>query len=399
MRTIVVGAGFAGLAAADELRRAGAEVVVLEARDRVGGRVWSVPFADAMIERGAEFVLPDYEMMLGLADRFGLALVRKGALYGYREPRGGEPVTLAEVGRALAMVDAGSGTGARTVREVLREDGLRPAVAEAIAARLEISCTHPADDLEAAALVEGAGSFGEFDTFTLAGGNDTLARALADGLGNGVRLSVPVRRVQWSASEVRVRVRGSGLELAGDAMVLAVPASVTGMIEFDPPLPEAKRRALGSVCFGHAAKLFVGLRQPAPPSATLSVPERYWAYTQLGADREPLPFVAAFAGTAGALAALHVTEGPERWLDSLAALRPDLTLDRSVTLLSEWDPDPWVCGAYSARSVRSPMDDVELARSVGPIAFAGEHTAGAWHGLMEGALRSGTRAAQRLLGR
>jgi monoamine oxidase len=195
-----------------------------------------------------------------------------------------------------------------------------------------------------------------------------------------------------------VRVDGAGFEAAGDALVLAVPATVTEQIDFDPPLPAAKTRAIRSVCSGHAAKLFVRLRAAAEPSATLSVPERYWCYTQLGADGEPLPFVAAFAGTSAALRALRVTEGPERWLDSLAALRPDLSLDRSVTLLSQWDPDPWARGAYSARSARSPMDDAELGRRVGPIAFAGEHTAGQWHGLMEGALRSGTRAARELLG-
>jgi monoamine oxidase len=397
VKVIVVGAGFAGLAAADELQRAGAEVVVLEARDRVGGRVWSVPFADAVIERGAEFVLPDYAEMLAVCERLGLPLVRKGTLYGYREPRGGAPVTLSEVGHALAEIDAGAWGGAATVREALCGGLLRSAVAEAICARLEISCTHPADDLDVAALVEGAGSFGRFDTFTVAGGNDRLARSLAAGLGDALQLSSPALRVGWSASAVRVL--GADFELTGDAVVLAVPASVTDRIEFAPPLPEVKQRALRNVCFGHAAKLFVGLRAPAPPSATLSVPERYWAYTQLDADGGPVPYVAAFAGTAAGLAALRVTEGPDRWLDSLAALRPDLALDRSLTLLSQWDPDPWVGGAYSARSVRSPMEDVELARPVGPIAFAGEHAAGAWHGLMEGALRSGVRAARDLLSR
>jgi monoamine oxidase len=397
VKTIVVGAGFAGLAAADELRMAGAEVVVLEARDRVGGRVWSVPFAGARIERGAEFVLPDYSEMLAVCERLGLSLVRKGTLYGFREPRGGQPATLAEVGRALTSLRADSWAGVRTVHEAVSGLGVRPAVAEAICARLEISCTHPAEDLEAGALAEGAGSFGKFDTYTLEGGNDRLAHALATCLTDAVRLAVPVQRVQWSDSEVRAS--GADFELAGDALVLAVPASVTGLIKFDPPLPDVKVRALDAVRFGHAAKLFVGLRAPAPPSATLSVPERYWCYTQLGADGEPLPYVAAFAGTAGALSALRVTEGPGRWLDSLALLRPDLSLDRSVTLLSQWDPDPWARGAYSARSVSSPMDDAELARAVGPIAFAGEHTAGAWHGLMEGALRSGLRAAYELLGR
>ncbi len=397
MRVIVVGAGFAGLAAADELLRAGAEVLVLEARDRIGGRVWSVPFGGAMIERGAEFVLPGYEAMLGLADRFGLALVRKGTLYGYREPRGGEPVTLEELAQTLAGVAAGASERACTVREFLAGGPWPSAVAEAICARLEISCAHPANDLEAGALAEGAGSFGHFDTFSVVGGNDRLAHALAAGLGDALRLSMPVRRVRWSGSQVRVY--GAEFELAADAIVLAVPASVTDLIAFDPLLPGAKLRALHDVCFGRAAKLFVGLHAAVPPSATLSVPERYWCYTQLDAGGEPLPLVAAFAGTADALAALRVSDGPERWLDSLRALRPDLALDRSQTLLSQWDPDPWVRGAYSARSVRSPMDDVELARPVGPIAFAGEHAAGEWHGLMEGALRSGVRAARDLLSR
>lgn len=95
-RVVVVGAGFAGLAAADMLREAGAEVTVLEARERVGGRVWSVPFGDgAMIERGGEFILPDYELMAALAARFGIPLVRKGTPYGRRMPVGEEAIEAA----------------------------------------------------------------------------------------------------------------------------------------------------------------------------------------------------------------------------------------------------------------------------------------------------------------
>jgi len=78
-------------------------------------------------------------------------------------------------------------------------------------------------------------------------------------------------------------------------------------------------------------------------------------------------------------------------------VRPDLDLDLGTVLLSTWGDDPWVRGAYSARSATSPMDTDALARPVGPLYFAGEHTAGKWHGLMEGALRSGARAAQQLL--
>ncbi len=93
-RVVVIGAGFAGLAAADALRAGGAEVTVLEARDRVGGRVWSVQFGEgAVIERGAEFILPGYDSMNALAERFGIPLVLKGTPYGRRVPVGEEAVS------------------------------------------------------------------------------------------------------------------------------------------------------------------------------------------------------------------------------------------------------------------------------------------------------------------
>jgi monoamine oxidase len=395
----VVGAGFAGLAAADELTRAGVEVEVLEARDRVGGRVWSQPFAGGVVERGAEFILPDYELMLGYATRLGLDPVRKGTQYGYREPRGAGAVSLEAMRDGFRAAAANAGAGGRpgeSVREAVTRTGIEPAVAEALCARLEVSCTHPADDLEASILREGAGAFGTFDTFTLDGGNDTLARAIAEALGDRVRLSAPVTRVAASGAEVRVG--GGNFEFVADAAIVTVPATVTEAITFDPPLPADKLAALHGATFGHAAKLFAGLRSPAPPSAVLSVTERYWCYTQLDVCGEPAPFVGAFAGTSAALERLAVADGPERWVASLGALRPDLRLDPETVLLSEWDPDPWAHGAYTARSVRSPMDDAMLAAPVGRLAFAGEHTAGAWHGLMEGALRSGVRAARELLG-
>ena len=396
----MIGAGFAGLAAADELHRHGVEVTVLEARDRVGGRVFSAPFAGATIERGAEFVLPDYAVMLELVERFGLPLVRKGTLYGHREPRGGEAVTLEEMAEGLATVSATAAGAPSSVRDLLSRGGLPGPIAEAIAARLEVSCTHPADDLAAGALREGAGSFGPFDTFSIAGGNDRLATALAASLGDAVQTEHPVTRIEVNerVGAGGVRVSGDGFsEVTGDAAILSVPATVIDDIACDPPLPAAKREALRSVMPGHAAKLFVALRSPAPPSAVLSVPERYWCYTQLDADGQPAPFLAAFAGTAAALDRLAVRDGPGRWLESIQVLRPDLELDGASAIVSEWDPDPWARGAYSARSVRSPMDDEALSASVRRLAFAGEHTAGEWHGLMEGALRSGRRAAREVL--
>jgi monoamine oxidase len=396
---IVVGGGYAGLAAADALARAGVDVHVLEARDRVGGRVWSVPFAGATVEFGAEFVLPDYPVMRSLADRLGLGLVRKGTHYGYRKPAGGWPAGIEDVSRAMESVRSLSPIGVG-LRKSLARLGLPDAVSEAIIARVEISCTYPAEDLDDAVLAESAGSFGQFDSWTLAGGNARLASVLADGLGSAVHCGAAVRRVRWSDESVVVEASG-GVSETAEALVLAVPASVTRSIEFDPPLPAWKLGALDAVRYGAAAKLFVPLRSPAPPSAVLSVPERYWCYTQLDAGGQPVPVLGVFAGTPAALGALEVNRGPERWLRSVAALRPDLDLelDPDEVVMYSWAEDPWVRGSYSAPSISSPMDAAALTARVGPIAFAGEHTAGAWHGLMEGALRSGLRAASEVVDR
>src|SRR5215472_15453980 len=109
MRVVVVGAGFAGLMAADVIR-SGHEVIVLEARDRVGGRVWSTELVPGdprtVVERGAEFVLEGYDMMRSVAADLGLHLAETTMSYYVREPRGGEPTTHDEVARCAREVGA-----------------------------------------------------------------------------------------------------------------------------------------------------------------------------------------------------------------------------------------------------------------------------------------------------
>ncbi len=398
MRAVVIGAGLAGLAAADELHRAGVEVQVLEARERVGGRVWSVPFGDATIERGAEFILPGNSAIKAAAARFGLQLVRKGLLYGDRVPAGGEPVSREAATAGIERLAALAERAGETLEDALARAGLPTAVAQAISARIEVSCAYPADDLDAAVVREGAAAFGDFDTHSVQGGNAAIATALGSAVGTQrIQLSTPVARV--IRGERRVEVGTAETVLVADAAVVAVPASALDAIAFQPPLPPSKANALAAVRYGQAAKLFVGLRQPVAPSATLSVPGRFWCYTQLRADGQPAAFVAAFAGTPRALVELDVASGPRRWASAVAALRPELDLDLDTAVLSTWHDDPWVRGAYSAPSAASPLDHQELTRPVGRLAFAGEHTAGELHGLMEGALQSGTRAARDLLAR
>ncbi|MDF2745238.1 MAG: mao [Actinomycetia bacterium] len=401
-RVCVVGAGFAGLAAAVALAEGGLEPLVLEARERVGGRVHSRRLGNgAVVELGAEFVEDDHHTLVATARRLGLAMAPAGMAYGDREPLGGlgtdRATVLAEVARLRELLADRPelAAGGRSVAAVLAELPLDPGARQAIATRLQVSTGQPVGELAATVLGHAGSSFSTRETLRVAGGNQRLALRLAERLPGAVHLDVPVQAVSWSAEGVRVAVEGA--ELDAEACLLAVPASVIGRIRFDPPLPPWKTGAMERVAYGHAAKLFVPLRQVPPPSAVLSVPDHYWTWTARGADGAVQPVVSAFAGSAPALAALHVDAGPATWRRRLAALRPDLDLDRGA-VLSTWDDDPWIEAAYSTRTPAfDPADPDLLVRPVGPLHFAGEHTAGPWSGLMEGALRSGQRAATELL--
>jgi monoamine oxidase len=363
------------------------EVTLFEARDRVGGRVHSRQLDNgALVELGAEFVLPGYELFRETAERLGQTLYEKGTLYGDREPRDGPPVTREELDDAYAALrDPGEGSIADALERLVSSEGARAAVA----ARLAVSSGYELEDQDAGALAEGAAGFGDFPSHGVVGGNDRIALGLAERLGAAVQISTPVTRVVRSTDGVVVRVGGD--EAVADACVIATPAPHALEIEWDPPLPEWKRAALAGVRYGQAAKLFLPLTAPAPPSQTLSVPLRFWTWTQ-----HEVTAVTSFAGSPSALEQLEVDRGPERWAAEVIRLRPDLEYADGPPLLSTWHDDRWARGAYSARSLSSPLDDDALTRPVGAVAFAGEHTSGSWHGLMEGALRSGVRAAGEL---
>jgi monoamine oxidase len=400
LRTVVVGAGLAGLVAADELARGGVEVVVLEARSRAGGRVWSERLPNgAVVEMGAEFILPGNTAIRELVDRFALGLWDKGMRYGRRDPEGGIGTTHEELAAAVAEAERALAADAGTrgppagpsAREFLESLDIPPGAREAILARVEISSANSADRVAAAELA-GVAHIDDEPAPGIAGGNQRLALALADSLGPAVRLDSPVTAVEWGT---RVRVLTPGAELDADACVIAVPASVLGRMAFDPPLPPSLAEPLAQVTYGHAAKLFVPLRRASEPSAVMNVPERYWTWTATGDAGRPQHVVSAFAGSNAALDALEVEAGPERWLDSLERLRGDLDLDRDGALLSTWGDDPWVRAAYSTSPPATVAEAVE--KPTGPLAFAGEHTAGPHAALMEGAIRSGQRAARSLM--
>jgi monoamine oxidase len=180
--------------------------------------------------------------------------------------------------------------------------------------------------------------------------------------------------------------------------VVAVPLPVLRELPIDPPLPGWKRDALTAIEIGRAAKLHVPLAEPASTSAVMSVPDRFWCWTAAAADGRVGPVLNCFAGSPPALRRLAVTEGAATWVRLVSALRQDLALVPSAATLTTWDDDPWALGAYRVEGVlRRRGGDADLEAPVDGLHFAGEYTAGKWSGLMEGALRSGYRAAATVL--
>ena len=162
VRIIVIGAGFAGLACADRLVNLGHNVTVLEARDRVGGRVWSQELIpgrpDTVVERGAEFVLSGYDVMQEMAHRFDLPVAPSGMSYYVREPRHAtSPVTAAEVAEAARSLraTAEAADSSTTLPDFLRAHLPDSPAAEVISARAAISWAAPA--LERLDVVNGDG--------------------------------------------------------------------------------------------------------------------------------------------------------------------------------------------------------------------------------------------------
>ena len=194
-----------------------------------------------------------------------------------------------------------------------------------------------------------------------------------------------------------MRLRTDVDELLVDAAVLAVPLAVAREMSFDPRLPTWKMQAWERSGLGHAAKLHLPLLAPATFGAVQSVPERFWTWTATDASGDVQPVLHCFSGSGPALAALNIEAGPGTWAERAAALRPDLSLDVERAIVTTWSDDPWSREAYTALTVDvAEGDDELLGTPVGALHFAGEHTAGAWAGLMEGALRSGERAAAEL---
>ena len=248
MKVVVVGAGFAGLMAAWRLSERGCQVVVLEARERVGGRVWSreLILGDrrTVIERGAEFVLDGYDVLREVAAGLGLELAATVMSYYQREPRGGGLVSASEVDDCAAWVAAASAAAPRgtSLAEVAAGWAGQPAALAAYLSRIETTDGMSADRLSAAVAQDPTAGFGWRPSWRVAGGNQQVATGLARRLGPAVRLASPVRAVQQDHHGVQLSTPGG--TVTGDAAVIAVPMAVLRPLPIGQAVPDHRQRPL-----------------------------------------------------------------------------------------------------------------------------------------------------------
>ena len=397
---IVVGAGYAGLIAAEALVGAGWDVTVLEARDRVGGRAWTDRLENgALIERGAEWVEDVQIEMVALCDRLGIPLARTGISYHDRRPVGGPPVTEDELAAGRAALRAlfaelGDEAYAISVADALERLDAVEGAKVAFRARIECTSGSSADELSAWHLLHLASAPEQVDSPRIATGSDAPARALAAALGDRIRFGEVVEAI--ALDDAGATVRTAQGEHRAAHLVLTVPKPVLIEEPFASALPAAVLAEARRFGTAHAAKLFVPLTGPAEPSAVLDTRRDYWVWTARQGDEGLRPVLAGFAGSLPMLDLLEVDRDGTTWARAVAEVRSDLPLDIEAAGSQTWADDPYARGVYTTVRPGERPDSSVLRQRHGRLVVAGEFTDDVWSGFMEGAIRSGQRAAHLL---
>lgn len=442
MRVVVVGAGLAGLTAAVELAEAGAEVTVLEARDRVGGRMHGIPAAaGVMADGGAAYLGVQHTELLALLREYGLEVVSTamtgdstflvsdrltttagrvppldavalGDLFDRLEElveqmRADAPWQSQDAGRLDRMsascwlADAVKHPDARTffplfIGEMMAAD---PAA---------ISVLHMAFYLRSGGGIRYLNSFeGGAQQWRVNGGSHQLCLALARRLGERVRLGHPVCAIDQDADEVVVHcvrdVDGTRSEHRSDRVVVAVPPLLAHRIEFRPALRTP--RATAATRRGCAVKVHLGYPTPIWREHGLSG----WSVSTDGpllstVDDSPQDgsagVLTGFVTGAAALtfSAMSPIEQQTAVLAHSRRLFPQLPPPMQCTI-TDWLAEKYSRGGYAA--LFGPGDWMRLGPTLtephGRVHWAGTETSLEFFGLMEGAIRSGRRVATELI--
>ncbi|MEU9484019.1 FAD-dependent oxidoreductase [Streptomyces decoyicus] len=441
----VVGAGFAGLAAARRLVQCGLEVVVFEARDRVGGRVWNRTLPDGtVVSAGGTWLGKGQDRMFQLCQELGLEVYpqyKRGAhilrLDGVNHRyRGGIPAagpgTLIALGLALVRLNLmarrlpadapwrarGARTrDARTLGQWLSGPlNVPSATARTLlgSAMNLLFCTDPAEVslLGALTLARGGGGFNYYtdsrrtETHLVDGGAPELARRMAERLGERVHLSSPVQRIAHDGTGVQVT--STSLVVRAQRVIVAAPPVLAGRISFDPPLPSTCSHLLQRVVPGAIIRVHTAYPHPFWRDQHLSgqtlAPQSAVPLTIDQTPRSGQPGVlSSYAFSTGALrlGRLDPAERREVWLNALAERFGPQARRPTEYLETDWSAQQWSLGGMIGHFPPGTLTHYgsALREPVGRIHWASTESATLMHGLMEGAVRSGERAAHEVLTR
>lgn len=409
---IVVGAGFAGLSAATELMDAGKDVVLLEARDRVGGRVESVRLSDGVrIDTGGQFLCRDMTEVIGLA-RAHQRPVIMAHMQGDDTYR--PPIPLSRGHAIWAGVDAlrekiihldlaDPALAGQTVSQwIARQQDIDPDVAAAFNRLIEgLWCYAPeAVSFRWLASTDSriTNEYSEMESF-LGGTMHGLAEALGAGLGERLHLSAPVSRIEHSSDGATVHAGGRQYHAA--RVILCVPPVMSSRIAYDPPAPPIVQDAFADWRSGDVIKVFIrydtAFWRARGLSGLVSWSAPHGLYA-CDASRDGLFGLVMFIGGPNAriwhgrpVAELEAYIR-ERLVEALGAEAGNIV----EFAIRDWTGDEWSGGAYSDVVVDPDADDAEapLRAGFGPIRFAPSELSPRYPGYIEGAIVMGRLAAR-----
>jgi monoamine oxidase len=431
-RVVIIGAGFSGLTAAYELSRAGYVVTVVEARNRVGGRVLS--FSDLVpgknVEGGGELIGSNHPTWVTYAKQFKLEFLdvtEEDAeapimLGGKRLSSDDSDALWEELEKASNLMNAdasrvpdaaqpwttpnGDALDKRTLASWIQSIDASPLCKAGLDAMMTADngvISEWQSYLGNLAMVKGGGLekyWTDSEVYRCRGGNQQLARRLAQAIGSErVLLRSPVRSVSVRDTDARVTL-ASGRVLEAEHVILTAPPSVWNRIAFDPLLPLILMPQMGSnvKCLIALKSRFWRQAELAPDSFTDGPIHFSWH----GTDGQPAGGGEALVTFSGGPAAEICRDwSPTTRIENHVAaleriyrgIRPAFVRARFM----DWPGDAWTKASYSFPAPgQVTTQGPTLRQGIGRLHFAGEYTSYAFMGYMEGALESGAAAARRI---
>lgn len=400
----IVGAGIAGLAAASRAVDAGYRVAVFEAKERVGGRAWTVEVGGYPVDLGATWLhsaslnpLVPIASSLGFDPVNGIArqrtFVATGGISRWSTDQEAEELIAYQAATDGKVTMAGEQGRDEPIAKLIDfSSRWAPLYEWWIAA-------YTAADPENASTLDYALYRETKENLSLSCGLGALVAAFGAGL--PVHRSTPVHRIRWGGNGVRLETSAGAVEARTVIVTASTSALARGVVRFDPDLPTWKQEAIDAVPLGSANKIVIAFDRNVfdrEDASSLRIDEG--TRNTIGLQIRPLGRNLASGYVGGSLSRALEAEGAEAMVDfALARLRwvygAEIARHVAAARASAWTSDPWIAGAYSASRPGLGHRRADLARPVGHrVFFGGEATCEGFFTTVHGGYISGIRAAK-----